>query len=283
MIIGQVIKMEYDYHPTPDTIWKSIKYKDIKWEYAVLGNGNQALILFPGGMRRPVYGGDFVRNLATYFRIIIPIYPRISRLKDLTDGIREILAIEGIKKTHVYGSSFGGLMVQAFMYYAPNLINRIVISNTGTLSSDSSFPKQINRSLTLIKLVPAFIVRKVMFRSFSNLIPLNVDNRDQIIKLLRLIINSRLLDKPDIICHFESLLDFQKSIKLTVESTLPFQHRMLIIISANDPGVSSNAAASLEELYPRANFYYFQEGEHMPLLVKPEEFFQLVQDHLQRA
>ncbi len=272
--------MSHSYKPTQDTEWKSLEYNKAEWQYVILGGGKELIVLFPGGMRRPIYGGNFVKELAKDYRIIIPVYPRISKLKAIVEGITAIIAKEKFENTHIYGSSFGGLVAQAFMYYKPEKVKNIIISNTGTVNDDKDFRKRIKRLLILLRIVPAFVVRRIMLRSFIKLIPHESKEYDEIVAKLRYIIKLRILDKHDIICHFESLIDFQENIHLTPDKIHQLETRMLIITSENDPGVSPTAFKSLKNLYPHANFYHFAEGGHMPLLIRENEFTRLVKDQL---
>ncbi|MFX0150191.1 MAG: alpha/beta fold hydrolase [Candidatus Hodarchaeota archaeon] len=262
--------------PTETIKWKETIFKGLKWEYAMLGSGEDTLIIFPGGLRRPVYGGAFLKELNTQFKILIPVYPRISNLNHLAEGVAWIMDQEAIGSVHLFGSSFGGLMTQAFIVYYPDRVKKAVISNTGTKTSETKFSKRISRALFLIRLVPAFIVRKIMIRSFTKLVPSKIENYEEVVTLIRDIIKSKQLDKKDIICHFESLLDFQNNLPLTIGAASSFQHKLLIITAANDKGVSPEATSSLKNFYHEAKFHHFMEGGHMPLLAKPNEYVQLV-------
>ncbi|MFX0183099.1 MAG: alpha/beta fold hydrolase [Candidatus Hodarchaeota archaeon] len=268
------------YKPITTSEWKKATFKGLKWEYVMLGSGEDTLILFPGGLRRPVYGGAFVKELGTQFKILIPVYPRISNLNHLAEGVARIMDHEDIESTHLFGSSFGGLMAQAFIVFYPDRVKKVVISNTGTKTYELKFSKRISRVIFLIRVVPAFIARKIMIRSFTKLVPSNVENYEEIVNLIQGIIKSKQLDKKDIICHFESLLNFQNNLPLTKEVASSFQHKLLIITAANDKGVSPEASSSLEKLYPEAKFHHFMEGGHMPMLVKPNEYVQLVKGFL---
>ncbi|MFX0174478.1 MAG: alpha/beta fold hydrolase [Candidatus Hodarchaeota archaeon] len=159
------------YMPIEITEWKERMFNGFKWKYAMLGSGEDALIIFPGGLRRPVYGGAFLKELSTQFKILIPVYPRISNLNHLAEGVVWIMDQEAIGSAHLFGSSFGGLMMQVFIVYNPDRVKKVVISNTGTKTYETKFSKRISRVLFLIKVVPAFLVRKMMIRSFTKLVP----------------------------------------------------------------------------------------------------------------
>jgi pimeloyl-ACP methyl ester carboxylesterase len=261
--------------------WKEITFNDQKWTYLIIESNKETeetVLLLPGGLRRPVYGGEFMKALSEEFTVLIPVYPQISDMKVLTDGIQQIMEVEGINSAHLFGSSFGGLMTQAFLYYYPDKVEKAIIGNSGTISDDEGFEKRVKKSLFLIKIFPAFIVRRVMIRAFTRLVPKDINNRGEIVKSIEDLIKTKQLDKKDILCHFESLLYFQNKLGLTKEFANTIQEKLLIITAENDRGVTSNAAESLKKMYPKAQYHYFSEGGHMPMLANPKKYIELVKN-----
>lgn len=260
---------------------KNITFNQINWKYFVQGKGDETVFMFPGGLRAPVYGGSFVKNLAKHFKIIIPVYPPIWNLKELIEGVNRILDQEKIQRVHLFGTSFGGLICQAFMVYSPHKTCKIILGNTGTVQSDPRFRRRMWQILFLIKILPAFIVRRIMIKAFTRIVPKNSPNYAEIVDLIRNHIQTKQLDKQEIICHFKSLIFFQTELKLTHEIGRSFQDRMLIIYSDKDPGVDPNAFKFLKEMFPEAQYHQFIDGGHMPMIVFLEEFFNLVINFLQ--
>ncbi|MHA2203824.1 MAG: alpha/beta fold hydrolase [Candidatus Hodarchaeales archaeon] len=258
-----------------------ITYNQINWKYLVQGKGDKTVLMFPGGLRAPIYGGSFIGELRKHFKIIIPSYPPIWDLKELIQGINRILDQEKIMQVHLLGTSFGGLMCQAFMVYFPHKVDKIIIGNTGTVQSDPRFRKRMERGLFLIKISPAFLVRWFMIRAFTGIVPKNTPNYLEIIRLIRNHIQTKQLDKQDIICHFKSLIFFQTELKLTHEVGRSFQERTLIIYTDKDSGVDPNAFKFMKEMFPEAKYHQFINGGHMPMIVFPDEFFNLVNNFLQ--
>jgi pimeloyl-ACP methyl ester carboxylesterase len=272
--------MSYSYEAIDKKEWREITHEGYTWVYLIVGDSEEILIMFPGGLRRPVYGGSFIKELSKNFKVLIPVYPQISDMRLLSDGYSQMMRNENINSAHLFGSSFGGLMTQAFMYYYPEKVKKAVIGNSGTVIEGKSFEKRISRSLLLIKILPAFIVRWVIRRAFTKLVPVGIKGREEIVSAIQNVIKSRQLDKKDIICHFESLLFFQNDLGLTSDFALSIQDRILIITAEKDRGVTSEARDSLQKMYPKAQFHHFVEGGHMPMLVNPTEYVNKVKEFL---
>ncbi|MHA2075782.1 MAG: hypothetical protein ACW97X_14270, partial [Candidatus Hodarchaeales archaeon] len=76
---------------------KEIIYNQINWNYIVQGKGDKTILMLPGGLRAPVYGGFFTEKLSVHFKIISPSYPSIWDLRALIQGINRILDQEKVK------------------------------------------------------------------------------------------------------------------------------------------------------------------------------------------
>ncbi|MFX0091699.1 MAG: alpha/beta fold hydrolase [Candidatus Hodarchaeota archaeon] len=259
--------------------WKSNVYRDFKWEYVISGESGHWLLALPGGTRHPGLGIGFLEDLVQSFRIISPAYPRIGRMQQLAEGIAQILQQEAIQKVHVLGSSFGGIMAQEFFLMYPNLVEKIVISNTNTTNKDQTQSKKIRNARKILKLVPAQMIRSNMKKQFGKLMDVLGDQKPHYEAQLLDLIKARKLDKPDILCHFDCLIDFQRH-NLDEESTSAFQSKMLIISAGNDTGVGKNARENLHRVYPRAKFFHFEDGGHFPMIIHKTQYMELIKAFL---
>ena len=126
--------------------WKSVLFRGFEIEYMLGFNSKKDssnyLLIMPGGLRRPIQNKDNLSFYSKRFVILSLIYPLTGDLKLIADSINYILNAEGIKKVSLIGSSFGGIMVQAFSALYPNMVKKAVISNTGTRRDTYKFKKK---------------------------------------------------------------------------------------------------------------------------------------------
>jgi len=269
-----------EFKPTPDTTRKEIDYQGTTWIYYRLGAGNTAVILFPGGMRRPVYGDDFVKTLANHFVVLIPVYPPTGSLDLLAGCTAAMIREEGFGKAHLHGSSFGGIMVQVFYALYPSMTGKMVLANTGTVSEDSAVISSLKLNRFFLKIMPSFIVNKIIRKTFTGIIPEEVPNKNDIINTVNELIAGGYLGKREMLCHFESLLQFHQKIHPSPDWIEKDKPPMLIITADNDKGVREGADKELKRRYPHAQFYHFTEGGHMPMLIKPDKFISTIVEFL---
>ncbi|CAA9389830.1 MAG: Homoserine kinase [uncultured Chloroflexia bacterium] len=103
------------------------------WEYISAGDHAQALLLLPGGPGRGETSFQYILAFESDYRVIAPSYPAcITAVDALVDGLVMLLHAEGIERTHVLGGSYSGMIAQCLLRRYPELVDRLVLSDTGT-------------------------------------------------------------------------------------------------------------------------------------------------------
>ncbi|NHI94854.1 MAG: alpha/beta hydrolase [Candidatus Lokiarchaeota archaeon] len=254
----------------------------VEWEYITSGTGERVLLVLPGGNRRPFLGYKFAQRLEQEFKIISPSYPSIESIANLVAGIYQILINEKAKNVFVLGSSFGGIIAQAFFYHHSDMVEKMIIGNTGTLKRDPrekyNFEKRMKRALKLINFFPTSFSKRTIKKSLGKLIIASEQERTIYIALLNYYISARAHDKRAIACHFENLLDFSQNFQFDDEFRRRISPKLLIITALGDAGVSPDAKMLLKATYPGAKYYEFKEGGHTPALLLMDEYLNLIRE-----
>ena len=170
-------------------------------------------------------------------------------------------------------------MTQIFFLNYPKLVDKVIISNTNTVTKDRQLIKRIRSGQRLLRLLPAFLVRSIMLKQFGKLMDVLGDQKAEYEASLASLIQSRKLDKQDIICHFNCLMDFQEQ-NFDSQSTATFQSKMLIISAENDTGVGGSSVENLQRVYPGAQFYHFEDGGHFPMIIHKTRYLKLLKSFL---
>ncbi len=139
------------------------------WDYLLAGNGTETILMLPG------VGGDadtlfrYIAGFGEYFQVIAPnVPPTIQRLEDVAAGLHALLAIEKIRRVHVFGMSFGGALAQLFVRRFPQVVDDVVITHTALPDPQSAARIQMQR--WFFRLSPAFVLRDALRRTFQQAI-----------------------------------------------------------------------------------------------------------------
>lgn len=139
---------------------RTLRVGSTDWTYRIAGSGAEGLLLLPGALG----GGEayfaLAESLSSQLRSILIEYPIVTGLDEMLSGLAAILEREGFERTAVLGSSFGGIVAQAFRLRFPERTTRVVLSSTGPPDSDRAPRNQ--RWLELLRYVPMPLVRALL-------------------------------------------------------------------------------------------------------------------------
>jgi pimeloyl-ACP methyl ester carboxylesterase len=261
---------------------KSKSIDGLVWKYLDSGTSEKTLVVLPGGLRRPDIGWRLFERLERDYRVISPFYPATGSMGVLARGVISILDHEEITRFAIYGSSYGGIVLQSILQVVPERITHAIISNTGTITDDTEFVKLLKRRLRLIQMLPRRIVAWIAKKAFKRMLAtIEDDERVVYSALVDEVFQRGWLTKREIICHFEGLADFQLNHRFTPEIASKWDVKLLIIKSSDDPGVVEGASEALDEMYPDAEFHVFLSEDHMPSITRMEEYLSVMFEFLE--
>ncbi|HEU5099388.1 MAG TPA: alpha/beta hydrolase, partial [Roseiflexaceae bacterium] len=74
----------------------------------------------------------YILRLEPRYRVLAPTYPdTIATMAELVDGLAKLIRAEQIERLHVVGGSYSGLVAQCLVRRHPELIDKLVLSDTG--------------------------------------------------------------------------------------------------------------------------------------------------------
>src|SRR5215216_7738242 len=109
---------------------KRVIVAGVSWDYIASGEGDEALLLLPGGAMVGEAGFTRIPAFEDRYRVIAPDYPYVSTAALLLDGLAGVLDAEGVRVAHVLGPSYGGLVAQCFVRRHPERVRSLILTNT---------------------------------------------------------------------------------------------------------------------------------------------------------
>ena len=128
---------------------KELAVADVRWEYIACGQGNETLLLLNGGLRVAETAFACIELFEPHYHVIVPTYPPLWSIDDLTNGILAILDAEQAQDVLILGQSYGGMVAQVMVQRFPARVRKLVLSSTGPLS-----PPGIQRIILKLVLKP---------------------------------------------------------------------------------------------------------------------------------
>jgi len=175
------------------------------WRYVVGGQGERTLLLLPGSLVPDLFFVP-IEALEYECHVIVPAYAAVPTMAELVTGVAAILDAEGMGRVDVIGSSFGGYVAQCFVRAHPARVDRLILAETGVRHFVSWAPS-ISLLARLLRVLPARLVRFLMWRLWSTLFTPPISQRAFWRELMHEILTTQ-LTKANSLSETEVIADF---------------------------------------------------------------------------
>jgi pimeloyl-ACP methyl ester carboxylesterase len=251
----------------------------VGWDYIVGGEGEEALLLLPGGAMVGETGFTRIPAFEYRYRVIAPDYPHVSTAAQLLDGLAGILDAEGVRSAHVLGPSYGGLVAQCFVRRHPERVRSLILANTAVPPRWALWPARI--FLAILPSVPLAWLRahreRTLARAFSSVPSVPPEDqafwRDYQHELI-----SR-LSKAELQDMYRLGIDLLQSFRFTPGDLASWPGRVLILESDEDI-VTPEQRAELRRTYPRGRVHTFRGAGHTPWMSHKGEYLSVINEFL---
>ena len=251
------------------------------------------IVLLTGGIG---FSDLFYRQFEAFtdsFSVITFDYPiQYPTHTQLADAVAELLSKLG-KRAWLIGQSLGGFVAQIIARSHPEVIEGMVLSNTGSLSlsmnlsaQDSMLKLLQGQKLMkrLLKYLPFPLYKQAAKRMLLSMRSSDYTPEENAIIEDLCAIMMHELNKPYASHMIELLLDTQTHFGMAPDDFLPFRDKVLLILSDDDRTFPEDVKQSLINIMPDPTVVTNLDGGHLALLVRQKEYVRLVTQFIgQRA
>ncbi|MFX0200193.1 MAG: alpha/beta fold hydrolase [Candidatus Hodarchaeota archaeon] len=251
---------------------KKIKYNNKEIEYISCGSGEKTVLTFHGALGNAEGNFQAINFFEKNYRVIAPSITNFETLAELSEGVNEVLRSEKVEEYIVIGQSFGSFMAQPYFHRNFKKIKALILVNS--YPPINEWVDDFNKTIRIIKLLPAFILRKLMARRLMKFVKEDMEMPPQIreeLKFLKAFIRERLssVEKSVIIC--QSLLTGEfNSENYRLEDYLGWDGKVIIFTATDDNGFPYHE--KLKRQYPNVEEIIFENVGHMGTLLKRDEY-----------
>jgi pimeloyl-ACP methyl ester carboxylesterase len=238
--------------------FKTVSIHNIRWEYLDVGYGPEVLLLLPGALGVPIMDWRHISYFSQQVRVIAPSYAPLASMNAMVDSIAGILAAESIPSAHVWGGSYGGFVAQVFVRRHPNLTEKLILSHSLPPSPETG--ATMRKMLRWMRLLPGFLLRWIMNRSFKRLLPEKTEGMALTIAIYNELMHTR-MTKADIMAILHRTKDFSEML-FSPNDLDSWSGSVLLILSDDDPSTPEEVRNALQALYPEAKTHLFHGAGH---------------------
>lgn len=211
-----------------------------------------------------------------------------STNKELVDAIAQLLCKLNIK-AFLVGQSLGGFIAQMLAQQYPEVVEGLILSNTGTLSVDLDdegskcfydMMKRIDESLILIKMMPFNFMKKNIKKSVMKKTGQQLSPKEQVLMEELCDEMVKTLTK-DYEIHMTLLLkDLLKHWNMKANDFTRFKGKVLLILSDDDDTFNDSVKQTLINIMPNPPVITDIRGGHLALLLKIDKYIQSITDFI---
>lgn len=252
---------------------KEVTIGKTHWEYIVCGEGEKTLLLLNGGLRIAETAFAYIELFEPYYRLIVPTYPPLWDIDELTDGIISILDLEGKQDFFVLGQSYGGMVAQVMLQRFPGRVTKCVLSSTGPLSATLVQKVLLHFFLAVIPALPEGAVKNLYKKSLLQVLSIPEERQSFWKAFLDETFDKR-LTKDDVLSHFRTGADTITKYAFGMQN--PWCGAALVIGGDKDPVSTDGDRRAMLEYYPHAKLKVIQGAGHTLAMQKPDIFLKAV-------
>lgn len=252
---------------------RSVRADGHAWSYIRAGAEGPAVLLLGGALGRAEFGFAVAAALEGVVRVLAPDYPPVRTLRAVTDGLAALLDAEGVRRAHVVGGSFGGVVAQAFARAHPERVASLVLSHTGAPDRAAGRVWAVR----LLGLLPARLLRAMLRTRLRVTLtaadPFWMRQFDATIDGL---------SREDVLSRVGLAAEFGDRYGGVPVPRRPL-YPVLIVEADDDPLFPPRKRAALHALYPGARTHVFHGTGHAAAVLQPDAYADVIRRFVEEA
>lgn len=254
---------------------RTLEVDGVTWRYTAVGTGSEGLMLFPGAVGSGEVFFALVPLLADRYRLIMVTLPLVPGLEQVMRGLEALLGAEGVDPVAMIGSSFGGMVAQAFLFRHPERTTRIVLSATAPPRPGRA--EENERWHWVYRVLPMPLLRlllRLVLRSSFKKVSVERD-------FWRRFYFQAIADftRADLECRYRVALDFDRDYPQAPDLSA-WSGEVLVVQGSEDRMVKQQIRDLMRSTYPRARYHRIEGAGQGPYLERPKEWLAAVSGFL---
>lgn len=262
------------------------------YRYYKNNNSNITVVLLTGGIGLSDLLAFHFEEFAKTYSVLTFDYPiAYKTIQQLVDSIAELLNRLCIK-VFLVGQSLGGFIAQILAQQHPDIVDGMILSNTGTLSVDLDeqgaqclldMITRTDKSLRLIKWMPFGFVKKSIKEAVLKKVHTQLSPKEQ--EIMAQICDEMVLTlTKDYEIHMILLMkDLRNHWNMKSSDFSGYGGKVLLILSDDDFTFNDNVKQALVNVMPDPQVVTDIRGGHLALLLKLDRYVTTIRNFIYSA
>ena len=260
--------------------YRELSIDGTTWRYLACGQGDHALLFLPGAFLKADMWFNQILAFENEYRIIAPdayALQGVFELDAICEALVRSLDAEQIDRATIIGLSAGGGVAQVLLQTHPERVERAVLSHCGVLEHSSEAERSTRRTLRLVRLLPAFVIRRVLKKMTTGTIPPSSQWGAFHEAYMKEVLPN--IDRATVVRFLRSGLEARRRFRFD-SHVLESWPGSILILSSQDDALSTGSIEKLNARYPRAETRFLDEGGHHTVFFFPQAYTAALREFL---
>ncbi len=260
-----------------------------KYRHYINVDAKATVVLLVGGLGiSDLFYTHFVRFAKNFSVITFDYSENYKNNNELCKAIADLLTKLNIKAWFI-GQSFGGFVAQLMAAKYPNVVEGLVLSNTGCTSehlSEKAKNSLINmvegskKNKKILKYIPFWLFKKLIRIKINKQHAKYFSDKEKIRLKNTLDIMDKRLTKSHELHMIDLLIDLENHFGMKQTSFQFLNDKVLLILSDDDDTFHKEVEDALILLMPSPTVISNLKGGHLSLLVNSQKYVQVTTDYI---
>lgn len=255
------------------------------FKYTLTGSGDKTLVFLTGGLG---ISEAFFKHCLAFeknAKVLMFDYPlEFVTNNTLADGVAALIETLGLKQVILVGQSYGGLLGQVIAKRHPSLISGMILSNTGTYTSqmDAAGKKELkemaegmDQTIKMVKKIPFFILRPLFLKKIIKKVDgATLEEKQYIHDLFKEVLGQLSKEKEIHMCTL--MKDLIESQCFEKEDFAYLEGKVYLLLSEDDETFGESVKAGLVDVMTQPVVYKHMAGGHLALFLRIDEYVEKV-------
>ncbi len=260
-----------------------------KYRYCDNAQAKSTLVLLVGGLGlSDICYRHFTRFAKNFSVITFDYNPHYKTIHDLCQAIASLL--ENLnKKVWISGQAFGGFVAQLMAIKHKDLIEGLILSNTGCCPSQLNenahrslvdMLEKSRKSKRILRITPSFIFKRNLRKQMHKNTAGCSSEQKVLLNSIFDIVESQLTKKYEL--HINSLsIDLKNYFNMDSQSFKFLEDRVILFLSDDDKTFHNDVRTALIDMMPKPKVITDFRGGHLALVINCDRYVALVTEYIQ--
>lgn len=263
---------------------ESKNIEGVNFNYILSGSGEKKIVLLTAGSGMYEAFYKHINLLEKNYTVLAFEYPEnINNIKIMVDSIAELINSLCFTNVCLVGESLGGCIAQLFINRHPNLVDKVILTNTGSITEEIDYKMKdeildgIESTVKTIERTPNYFLKSALTKKAFKKVKEDLGNTvdlSYVKDFISYMIEHLTKEKAIHLCNLA--LNFVEEISFDSNSFNDFKGKVYIINTKDDDLMDPSMKEKFASLFNDYVVIDVNNGGHEMFLFKVDEYIEII-------